>query len=229
MVYMHNGILAIRKNEIMPFTITWMDLDIIRLSEVSQTKTNIIWYHLFVESNKRIQMNLFAEQKQTHRFWKQTYGYQRGQVMEEEWTGSLGLAYARWGMWNDWPMGTCCVVQRIPNILYNLCGKRIQKRVDVCTCITESLCCTVEIIPTLWINYTSIKLWFLLRIILRLYPSYLIYFALLWGFQRKYLLNILSYGMEQWFFKNICPEQEEFSVKSRHCPCQSLNGLVFPL
>ena len=42
MVYMHNGILAIRKNEIMPFTITWMDLDIIRLSEVSQTKTNII-------------------------------------------------------------------------------------------------------------------------------------------------------------------------------------------
>ena len=33
---------AIKKNEIMPFTATWMDLEIITLSEVSQTKTNII-------------------------------------------------------------------------------------------------------------------------------------------------------------------------------------------
>ena len=33
---------AIRKNEIMPFAATWMDLEIIILSEVSQTKTKII-------------------------------------------------------------------------------------------------------------------------------------------------------------------------------------------
>ena len=44
--------LAIRKNEIMSFAVTWMDLEIIMLSEVSQTKTNIIRYHLHVESKK---------------------------------------------------------------------------------------------------------------------------------------------------------------------------------
>ena len=36
----------------MPFVATWMDLEIIILSEVSQTETNIIWYHLYVESEK---------------------------------------------------------------------------------------------------------------------------------------------------------------------------------
>ena len=36
----------------MPFSATWMDLEIIILSEVSQTKTNILRYHLYVESKK---------------------------------------------------------------------------------------------------------------------------------------------------------------------------------
>ena len=38
--------IAIKKNEIMPCVTTWVDLEIIILSEVSQTKTNIIWYYL---------------------------------------------------------------------------------------------------------------------------------------------------------------------------------------
>ena len=45
---------AIKKNEIMPFAATWMDLEIIILSEVRQRKTNIIWYHLYVDSKKKI-------------------------------------------------------------------------------------------------------------------------------------------------------------------------------
>ena len=41
-----------------------------------------------------------------------------------------------------------------------LCGdlneKRIWKRIDTCTCITESLCCTPETNTTLLINITPI-------------------------------------------------------------------------
>ena len=43
MVHIYNGLLLSHKrNEIMPFTETWMDLEIIILSEVSQKKINII-------------------------------------------------------------------------------------------------------------------------------------------------------------------------------------------
>ena len=55
--------LTIKNNEIMSFAATWMDLEIIILSEVSQTKTSIICYHLYVESKKLIQMNLFTKYK----------------------------------------------------------------------------------------------------------------------------------------------------------------------
>ena len=34
--------LAIKKNDIMPFAATWMDLEIIILSEVRQGKTNVV-------------------------------------------------------------------------------------------------------------------------------------------------------------------------------------------
>jgi len=44
---------AVKENEIMPFAATWMDLKILKLSEVSQTrKTNIMSYHLHVELKK---------------------------------------------------------------------------------------------------------------------------------------------------------------------------------
>ena len=37
-VYIYNGMLTIKKNEILPFEATWMDLEIIMLSEISQTE-----------------------------------------------------------------------------------------------------------------------------------------------------------------------------------------------
>ena len=61
MVYTHTYTmeyyLMIKKNGIIPSAATWMDLEIIILSEVSQTNT--IWHHSYVESKKKkmIQMN----------------------------------------------------------------------------------------------------------------------------------------------------------------------------
>ena len=51
--YMYNGVLlSHERNEMMPFATTWVDLDIIILSEVSQRKTNIICYQLYVEPKR---------------------------------------------------------------------------------------------------------------------------------------------------------------------------------
>ena len=71
-VYIHNGILlSHKKNEIITFAATWMDLEIIILGEVSQTEK--YKYYITYMWNL-IQMNLFTKQKQTHRRKKQTYG-----------------------------------------------------------------------------------------------------------------------------------------------------------
>ena len=70
----------------MPYAPSWMDLEMIMLSKVSKRQTSYditYMWHL----KKR---NLFAEQKKTHRLGKQTYGYQRGWVVD--W--GLGLAHA---------------------------------------------------------------------------------------------------------------------------------------
>lgn len=67
---------AIIKNEILTFSATWMDLDIIRLREVIQTNKDKHMIHIYMWNAKIIQMKLFIEQKQTHR--KLIYGYQRG-------------------------------------------------------------------------------------------------------------------------------------------------------
>ena len=44
---------AIKKNEILPFTATWMDLEIIVLSEVSQTERDYMW-NLKYDTNELI-------------------------------------------------------------------------------------------------------------------------------------------------------------------------------
>ena len=60
-----------------PYAATWMNLEMVVISEVNHKKTNII-YHLYADSKEMIQMNLFTKQRQIHRHRIQTYSYQRG-------------------------------------------------------------------------------------------------------------------------------------------------------
>ena len=67
MVDIYNGILlSLKKNEIIPFAATSIDLETVILSEVRERE---ILYDIPYMKNlkKMIQMNLFIEQKQTHR------------------------------------------------------------------------------------------------------------------------------------------------------------------
>ena len=66
-------LLSHKKNEILPFAATWVDLEIIILSEVTQTEKDK--YHmisLICGIWKIIQINIFTKQKQTHRHRKLT-------------------------------------------------------------------------------------------------------------------------------------------------------------
>ena len=62
----------------MLLTATWVDLEIIILSEVNQTRQISHDITYMWNLKKMVQMNLFAKEKQSHRCRKQTYGYQGG-------------------------------------------------------------------------------------------------------------------------------------------------------
>jgi len=75
---------AIKKNEIMLLAATQMALEIIVLSDVSQAEKDKYRVMSFIcRIWNMTEMNLFMKQKQTHRQGKQTYGYQKGEGVEE--------------------------------------------------------------------------------------------------------------------------------------------------
>ena len=85
--FIYNEILLSHKNnEIMPCVATWMDREIIVLSEASQTAKDryhmilFICLYMFICGfwKKKNDTNELTSKAETHRHRKQTYGYQKG-------------------------------------------------------------------------------------------------------------------------------------------------------
>ena len=146
MVHIYNGMwFSHKKDEIMSFAATWMELEIIILSEVSQKdKYHIIslicgilkcWHKWTYLQNKNrltdVENRLVAAKD-----WK--FGMSRCKLLYIGWINKV-LLYIT-GNYIQYLM-----------IYHN--GKEYKKWIY----ITESLCYVAEINATLWINYTSIK------------------------------------------------------------------------
>ena len=74
--YIHNGILAIKKNAFESILMRWMKLEPIIQSEVSQKEKQqySILMHIYMEFRKMVTMTLYARQQKRHRCKEQTFG-----------------------------------------------------------------------------------------------------------------------------------------------------------
>ena len=77
--------IQIKRNEILPFATTWMDLEGATLSEISQTKMKVVHYHFKMWKLKNKWMYA-TKLKQTHSCRQQTSGYQwrEGEVRKDK-------------------------------------------------------------------------------------------------------------------------------------------------
>ena len=128
----------------MPFAATWMNLEIIILSEVSQRETNI-WHLQYMESKRRIQMNLSTKQKQTDIENKFMVTKRRGINLEFR-INVYTLLYIQQINNKDLLYSTGNYIQYL---VITCNGKESEKEyIYMCICIyiyiTESPCCTPE-------------------------------------------------------------------------------------
>ena len=109
MVYIHNGILlSHKKKEIMPFATTWMELETLIMSEVSQKEKDK--YHMISLISGiycKAQMNLSTEKKIIDLENRLVFAKGEGNVVG--WFGSLGLIDTNYCLRNGLAMRSCCI------------------------------------------------------------------------------------------------------------------------
>ena len=130
MLYIHNAMeyySAIKRNEIMPFAATWMDLEIIILSEVNQGEKDKYNTISLMQNLKKKDTCALIYKAEAYKHRRQTCGYQRamgrGEINQEFGINRYIVLYKN-GLKKD--------------LLYST-GNSIQYL--ECVCITEPLCC----------------------------------------------------------------------------------------
>ena len=103
---------VMKKSKIMSFAATWMELLI--LSEVRKTKTNTIWYHLYLESNIGHKWTFSTEKKLMNLGNRPVADKGEG----VGWIGSLGLTDANYCLWNGLAMRSCCIALELYLVTY---------------------------------------------------------------------------------------------------------------
>ena len=84
--YSYSGMLLSHKKEVNNVICSNMDGPRDYYIKWSKSKTNTIWYHLYIKSKIRYELTYLLKgrkKKQTHRHRKQIYGYQRGKGLWE--------------------------------------------------------------------------------------------------------------------------------------------------
>ena len=111
MVHVWNGILVIKKKEIMTVAAIWMALESIILSEVSHRRRNLIWHTLYVESKKKWYNELMYKTEtdsQTSRINLWLLGERiEGGTVREFGMDMYSLLYLKWITYKDILYSTC--------------------------------------------------------------------------------------------------------------------------
>ena len=154
-IYTMGYYLAIKKNEIMPFAATWMALESVILSEVSQR--SIIWHPLYVESKRKPKIhdtNELTYKTETNRLRKQTYGCRGEGIVREFGKIMYTVLYSKWITNKDLLYSTWNSTQ---SFCASLDGRGLWGRMDTCICTAESLHWSPETTTTLLTGYTPIQ------------------------------------------------------------------------
>ena len=142
----------------MPFATTWMDLEIVIQSEESQRRRSIIWYPLYMESEKKWYKWTYKPER-THRLRGWTYGCQdegcREGIFREFGINMYTLLYLKWItnkdlLYSTWNFAKCYVAVWLG-------GEVGGEWTHIYVCMAESLCCSHETITTLFFSYTPIQ------------------------------------------------------------------------
>ena len=150
-IYMMEYSPVIKKDEIRPFPATWMDLEIVTLSEVGQQRNrNIVWHPLYAESKITWKKWTYLQNRNILR--ERIYGCQGKGIVREFEMDRYTLLYLKWITNKD----LLYRVEALLSVTWQLDGRGVWERMDTCVGMAQSLCCPLKIIPTLLISSTPI-------------------------------------------------------------------------